>query len=153
MSESGDQSWGSHSSDYDLVNSLAPSWLGFTLLDLPSVEQYCQSTIYGPLALTSAWYKPRYPPKTVTFHPIETLDLLDSTRPSIIFGATNRYMFPHHHRTFGSNDDIDLLLEMGELDRILDPIIDIVTAYDTVRVLNQNAREPIWQGSHLPLSP
>jgi hypothetical protein len=56
MSESGDQSWGSHSSDYDLVNSLEPSWLGFTLLDLPSVEHYCQSTIYGPLALTSAWY-------------------------------------------------------------------------------------------------
>jgi hypothetical protein len=63
------------------------------LVDLPNVEDYCQSDVYGPLALTAFTLKCSTPPKIFTHHPRPIMPMCFCVRTMvpIIIGSINRY--------------------------------------------------------------
>jgi hypothetical protein len=70
-----------------------PKGFAETLIKLPTVKYYCQSSILGPLSLSNTIQKFLHPPKVVTFH-IANSELYDHWPESlpIVLGATNRYI-------------------------------------------------------------
>jgi len=71
--------------------------LAQALLDLPTVQHYCQAVAYGPLSLPNQIVKPESALKTYTHHqrgtPLfcECLDCHENHSPPIVLGAINRY--------------------------------------------------------------
>jgi hypothetical protein len=64
-----------------------------SLLNLPSVQYYCQNSLFGPYTLRNSIAKTYHPPKVATFH-IADPDICSNwaeTLP-VILGATNRYI-------------------------------------------------------------
>jgi hypothetical protein len=88
-------SWGSFQSEFTtFAKRLEPAPLPLFLLDLPSVQHYCQRLPTGPLALPNHVIKIDNPPAIVTIH---TAKMLSKDGliwlPPIVLGTTNRYMF------------------------------------------------------------
>jgi hypothetical protein len=124
MTANGDQIWATEPDDEPYARDLAISVLPFALLNTPSVDHYCQTSLCGPLALRSAIYAVDYPPRIATFHPVcPPLRSWHQELPTIVLGATNRYMFPQHHRSWGPDEVIQWLHEQDLTDRIFDPLI------------------------------
>ena len=75
-----------------MLNQLSKG-LPDSLVNLPSVQYYCQNSLFGPFTLRNTLAKTYYPPKVATFH-IAHLDLHHGWAEAlpVILGATNRYI-------------------------------------------------------------
>ena len=87
--------WGSFQSEFtSFAERLEPAPVPLFLLDLPSIQHYCQRLPTGPFALPNHVIKIDNPPAIVTIH---TPKMLSKDGliwlPPIVLGATNRYMF------------------------------------------------------------
>lgn len=74
-------------------------FLPHALIDLPTIQHYCQSVGYGPLSLPDLIIKPESSLKTITFHgwrmPLFCrCEKHYEKHPPIILGAINRYYCP-----------------------------------------------------------
>jgi hypothetical protein len=93
---SGDTAW---AIENELVRRCGRSRiLAHTLLDLPTVQHYCQGVCYGPLALPNRLLISKSALKTFTIHhrgrPLFCICLMNcdhTHQPPIILGAVNRY--------------------------------------------------------------
>jgi len=87
--------WGTFRTDFNFFDMmLEPPVLPLFLLDLPSVQHYCQTTPTGPLALPNAMIDITNPPKIVTIHPLVMLsESGPKWLPPIVIGSINRLMF------------------------------------------------------------
>jgi hypothetical protein len=96
MTTTGDQSWGTHLQHHIVDQYFNIAWLPTALLNLPTVQHYCQSSMLGPLAIRNSGYRPTYPPKIVTYHYRHPYGFWDpNKRPPIVFGSINRFMSPN----------------------------------------------------------
>jgi hypothetical protein len=123
MTGIGDSSWSRLRNDINLELALGNNRLAFSLLSLPSVEHYCQTSAMGPLVLSGIIVKPLHPPKIVTHHYAlpETPWPYPVLEP-IVLGAINRFIYCASAR-FGTLEPITADI----VDHQFLPLLDGVT--------------------------
>jgi hypothetical protein len=90
--------------------------LPYALIDLPTIQNYCQTVTYGPLALPDKILKVKSSLKTFTYHPwagvfIDCVTKQRTPSPPIILGATNRYFCkPVDHFPYPLNKEAKIRL-------------------------------------------
>lgn len=83
-------------------------------INLPSVQHYCQSELFGPFALPCKNIRTPTPPKIVTYHmPVDLFEAFQDDPfllPPVVLGAINRYVFPESAMTlvFPNEDENDI---------------------------------------------
>jgi hypothetical protein len=94
MTSIGDSSWGRMRQNVALDRTLGDNRLPLSLLSLPSVEHYCQTSAMGPLSLSDKIVRPLNPPKVVTSHyALPETPWPCYTFEPIVLGAINRYIY------------------------------------------------------------
>lgn len=90
------------------------------LIDLPSVQHYCQSDVYGPLALIPLALKCSSPPTIFTHHPrpIMPMCYCPMVMPPIVIGCINRYYFGSPFTVIEGES-----LDSGSVKGLLGPIL------------------------------
>jgi hypothetical protein len=131
MTTTGDQSWGTHLQHHIVDQYFGHAWLPTALLNLPTAQHYCQSSMLGPLAIPNMGYRPTYPPKIVTFHYPHPYGFWDpNKRPPIVFGSINRFMSPNPfvlHIPDGGN-----MRMVGGLREVFSPLLNMLDFFEPV---------------------
>lgn len=128
-------------------------YLPLVLINLPSVQFYCQQPIVSYLALAHNTFKISNPPKIVTYHVYYDLWSFrgyivpaQRARVPIILGTTSRYMFENKWIVVEIDSETGLrvgeLVSEGEIRRQLNPIISSIQR-DTVVVKDDHRNTDI----------
>lgn len=124
--------------------------LPHALLDLPSVQHYCQAVAYGPLSLPNRIIKPETPIISYTQHNrgapmlVPCRHCFRTHLPPIILGATNRYYCDTSHIVSSAINLNHHLAALGSLS----PILAMFNRPDII-VADPDTGEPIPLGSRI----
>jgi hypothetical protein len=142
MTSIGDCSWGRMRQDNTLDCVLGDNRLPLSLLSLPSVEHYCQTSAVGPLSLSSDVVRPLHPPKIVTSHyALRETPWPYHTFEPIVLGAINRYIYCASSRV-GTPYPLTADLITSESSSMLDVIaVPLMTRHTVIQEIESTSRD------------